>query len=350
LERARFPDRLQGVASVRSESNSGIRESRPKAPLLERTELQLLVGVALLVALFCFLYPANFPTIANLSEMSRVGGILLVAAIAQSFALIVGGFDISLAANMGFVSIVSALSMSDGGSAWVGVPLGLLAGTAVGLVNGLMIGWLGVTPFVATLGALTFLYGLSNELGNGGSVAGLPRELEWLGRGDWGPIPATVGIAAISCLAAWFILSRTRSGLYVFSIGGSREAARVSGVSVVRYEVLAYTLCGFFTAVAGVMLTSRVSVGQGTLGQGYELLSVATAVIGGVEIGGGKGRLSGVFLGVVLLTVLTTGLDIGGINDFVQQMVTGLVLIGAVLIARLRGAKLASFLKPLLRR
>jgi ribose/xylose/arabinose/galactoside ABC-type transport system permease subunit len=106
--------------------------------------------------------------------------------------------------------------------------------------------------------------------------------------------------------------------------------------------VLAYTLCGFFSAVAGVMLTARVSVGQGTLGQGYELLSVATAVIGGVAIGGGVGRLSGVLLGVVLLTVLTTGLDIGGINQFFQQMVTGLVLIGAVLIARSRGASATS--------
>ena len=126
-------------------------------------------------------------------------------------------------------------------------------------------------------------------------------------------------------------------GLYIYSIGGSRETARVAGVPVVRYEVLAYTPCGFFTAIAGIMLTSRVSVGQGTLGQGYELLSVATAVIGGVAIGGGVGRLSGVLLGVVLLTVLTTGLDIGGINQFFQQMVTGVVLIGAVLIARARG-------------
>jgi len=206
-----------------------------------------------------------------------------------------------------------------------------------------LIGCLRITPFVATLGTLTFLYGLANQLGNGGSVAGLPDEFRWFGRGDWGPIPATVGIAAISCVIAWIALSRTRLGLYVFAIGGSREAARISGVPVMRYEVLAYTLCGFFAAVAGVMLTSRVSVGQASLGQGYELLSVATAAIGGVAIGGGSGRLSGVFLGVVLLTVLTTGLDIGGVNSFVQQMVTGLVLIGAVLIARCAGLAFERF-------
>jgi ribose/xylose/arabinose/galactoside ABC-type transport system permease subunit len=151
-----------------------------------------------------------------------------------------------------------------------------------------------------------------------------------------------VAIASFTRLLAWAILARSRAGLYIFSIGGSRETARVSGIPVVRYEILAYTLCGFFTAVAGIMLTSRVSIGQGSLGQGYELLSVATAVIGGVAIGGGVGRLSGVLLGVVLLTVLTTGLDIGGINQFFQQMVTGLVLIGAVLIARSRGGNFAS--------
>jgi ribose/xylose/arabinose/galactoside ABC-type transport system permease subunit len=314
-----------------------------------RTELQLLVGVLILSAIYSILYPASFPTLDNVIEMSRVGGILFVAAIAQSFALIVGGFDISIAANMGFVSIVSALCMADGGSVPMGVALGLAGGTGVGLVNGLMIGRLGVTPFVATLGSLTFLYGLSNQLGNGGSIAGLPAQLAWLGRRDWGVIPSTVAIAFFACVLAWAILARSRAGLYIFSIGGSRETARVSGIPVIRYEILAYTLCGFFTAIAGILLTSRVSIGQGSLGQGYELLSVATAVIGGVAIGGGVGRLSCVFLGVVLLTVLTTGLDIGGINQFFQQMVTGLVLIGAVLIARTRGANFASITRMFFR-
>jgi ribose/xylose/arabinose/galactoside ABC-type transport system permease subunit len=310
--------------------------------MTHRTELQLFAGVLILSAIYSILYPTSFPTIDNVIEMSRVGGILFVAAIAQSFALIVGGFDISIAANMGFVSIISASYMAGGGSVPAGVALGLAGGTAVGFVNGLMIGRLSVTPFVATLGSLTFLYGLSNQLGNGGSIAGLPSELAWFGRRDWGPVPATVAIAFFAFLMAWAILARSRAGLYIFSIGGSRDTARVAGVPVVRYEILAYTLCGFFAAIAGIMLTSRVAIGQASLGQGYELLSVATAVIGGVAIGGGVGRLSGVLLGVILLTVLTTGLDIGGINQFFQQMVTGLVLVGAVLIARARGYNFSS--------
>jgi ribose/xylose/arabinose/galactoside ABC-type transport system permease subunit len=135
---------------------------------------------------------------------------------------------------------------------------------------------------------------------------------------------------------AWFILNRTRAGLYIFSIGGSREACRLAGVPVIKYEILAYTCCGLFAGLAGVMLTARVAVGQANIGQGFDLLSIATAVIGGVAIGGGSGRLFGVVLGVLLLTILNTGLDIAGINTFYQQMVTGFVLVLAVLVAQMR--------------
>ena len=241
-------ERIERRGSAVLKAYSGVTKKFVATWQLRRTELQLLLGVIALSAVYSFLYPASFPTLANVLEMSRVGGILFVAAMAQSFALIVGGFDISVAANMGFVSIVSALYMAEGGSVVIGVILGLLGGTGVGLTNGILIGRLGVTPFVATLGSLTFLYGLSDQLSDGGSVAGLPTALSWLGRSDWGPIPSTVAIACIAFVLAWAILARSRAGLYIFSIGGSRETARVSGIPVVRYEVLAYTLCGFFTA------------------------------------------------------------------------------------------------------
>jgi ribose/xylose/arabinose/galactoside ABC-type transport system permease subunit len=307
------------------------------ANILDRTEYQLLLAICVLGAVYSFLYPQSFPTSGNLMNMANVTSILFVAAIGQSFALVVGGFDISVGANMGFVSIVAAMFMTNGGSVVEGAAFGLLAGTLVGLGNGLLIARAGVTPFVATLGMMTCLGGLSDQISHGGSIAVLPDALGLLGRDPWGPVPSAIGLAAGACVLAWLLLRRTRAGLYIFAIGGSRETARLAGVSVTNYEMLAYVLCGFFAAVAGIMLTSRVSVGQGSLAQGYELQSIATAVIGGTAIGGGVGRLSGVLLGVVLLTVLTTGLDIAGINAFFQQMVTGVVLIGAVIVAQTRG-------------
>jgi len=301
--------------------------------LLSGTEAQLIVGLLVLFAVFAIQYPDSFGTSANLEDMTRVGAILLVVAIGQSFALVVGGFDISVGATMGFVSTVVGLQLSDGASVPEATVVALLAGSAVGLVNGLLIAWAKVTPFIATLGMLTVLGGLSNQLSGGASVSGFPAGFRQLGGADWGPIPSTVGIAAIVLVLAWLLLSRFRAGLYLYAIGGSRETARVSGVPVLRYELLAYVLCGFCAAVAGVMLASRVSVGQASLGQGYELLSIATAVMGGFAIGGGIGRLRGVILGVALLTVLRTGLNIGGVNQFVQQMITGGVLVGAVMLA-----------------
>ena len=169
-------------------------------------------------------------------------------------------------------------------------------------------------------------------------IVGLPRAFSMFGRQNWGGIPSAACIAIGALVVAWAVLQRTRAGLYIFSIGGNAEASRVSGIPIVRYKVLAYAVTGLFAGLAGIMVTSRVGVGQTTVGSGYELQSIATAVIGGVAIGGGIGRLSGVLLGVILLTVLTTGLDIAGVNTFFQQMVTGVVLIVAVLFARSQGA------------
>jgi ribose transport system permease protein len=322
--------------SARGGKVSSIIGSVPK------TELQILVAIAALSALYWALFPDSFATTGTLLNMARVAGILLVVSIGQSFALIVGGFDISVGATMGLVSVVSATAMLSGVDVPVAIVIGILTGTLVGLVNGIGIAVLRVTPFVMTLGMLTAGRGLADLIGNGGTITGLPRSFAMFGRSPWFGIPSAACIAIIVLVAAWFVLQRTRAGLYIFSIGGSREASRVSGMRVDFYELLAYVFCGTLAGIAGLMLTSRVSVAQGSLGQGYELLSVATAVIGGVAIGGGVGRLTGVVLGVILITVLTTGLDIAGVNPFVQQMVTGSVLVGAVLVANARTGSLGN--------
>jgi ribose/xylose/arabinose/galactoside ABC-type transport system permease subunit len=218
----------------------------------------------------------------------------------------------------------------------LGILAGLGAGLAVGLTNGLLVARLGVTPFVATLGMLAFARGLANQISDGASVSGLPESFRFFGGGSWGPIPATVGIAAVVLVVAGIVLYLTRYGLHLYGVGGSRDASSLAGIRVRRVEFLAYTLCGLLAGVAGLMLASRVSVGQASLGTGFELMSIATAVIGGVAIGGGRGRLSGVVLGVALLSVLSTGLNIAQVSEFIQQMVTGVVLVAAVLIERLR--------------
>jgi ribose transport system permease protein len=248
---------------------------------------------------------------------------------------------------MGFVSVVVALVATEHGGLGVGVPAGLAVGALIGLVNGVIIAALGVSPFVVTLAMLTFLVGLGNQISDGASVAAPTGVYKYLGAADWGPIPSALGIAAIVLVFAWVLLARSRFGLYVYAIGGSRETCRLAGTPVVRYEVLAYTVCGLLAGVGGLILGSRTLVGQAELGAGFELDSIAAAVIGGAAIGGGVGRLSGVVLGVALLTVLQTGMDITGVGEFRQRMVTGAVLILAVFISQLRAGGFRALLGTL---
>lgn len=301
-----------------------------------RTEVRLLIAVVVLATVFIAIYPETFGSSRNAENILRHASVLLVVAMGQMFALLVGGFDISVGATMGLSSTIGAMVMLQYGTV-PGILAGLVAATLVGLVNGILIARFRVSPFVATLGMMTFVGGLANYLSNGRSISGLPADFGWFGRFNWGPIPSTLGLAIIVGVLAWFLLNRSRSGLNIYAIGGSRSTSVLAGIPVVRTEVAAYTMCSLLAGIAGLMLASRVVVGQASLGSGYELLSIATAVIGGVAIGGGVGRILGVILGVMLLSIITTGMNIAGLSEFVQQMLTGAVLIVAVLIDQFRG-------------
>lgn len=305
-----------------------------------RTEVRILLVVLVLILVFSLLYPENFASLRNAENMSRHAAVLFVVALGQMFALLVGGFDISVGATMGLASTIGAIVMLNAGTV-VGIIAGVAAGAAVGVVNGVLIGVFRVSPFVATLGTMTLVGGLADFITGGKSVSGLPEDFGWFGRFDWGPLPSTVGIALVVGIVGWVLLNRTRTGLNIYAIGGSRGTSILAGLPVVRTEVLAYTLCGALAGVAGMMLASRVIIGQAALGSGYELVAIATAVIGGVAIGGGTGRILGVVFGVLLLSIITTGMNIARLSEFVQQMLTGAVLIVAVLVDQFRGRGIA---------
>ncbi len=305
-----------------------------------RAEVQIFVALVVLAGVFTVGQGAMFADLTNLDSMARVGSILLVVSVGQMFALVVGGFDLSVAATMGFASTVSALLMHGGAAPGPAIAAGVGCGVLIGAVNGVLIAYFRISPFVATLGMLTFLTGYANLLAGGQSVSGLdPVFTTYLGSGDWGFLPAGLGVAIIVLALAWVITARTRFGLYLFAVGGSTEASKLAGVPVPAVQAAAYCLCGGLSALAGLLLSARVGIGQAALGLNYDLLSIAAAVIGGVAIGGGTGRLFGVVLGVTLFTVLTTGLDIGAVDEFTQQMITGGVLVLAVLLAQSRARR-----------
>jgi ribose transport system permease protein len=278
---------------------------------------------------FWYLTP-NFLTISNLANVARQVSILALVAWGQTMVILSAGIDLSVGSVVAMVSVFSAIGMQDHGAPGF-LLYGVVAGTLAGLVNGFLIGRVGLAPFITTLGMLSIGRGIALTRTNGVPIFGLPdSSIYSIGRGFVGPIPAPVIFAAAGLVLTWILLYRTRFGTYVYAIGGNAESAKLAGIDVARIQILIYTITGFLAGVGGVVLTARVRSGQPLLGEGLELESIAAVVIGGVSLFGGKGRLAGTVWGVILIGILSNGLNLIGVSTFVQRIVIGVVIILAV--------------------
>ena len=271
----------------------------------------------------------NFWSVTNLANVSRQMSILALLALGQTFAILSGGIDLSVGSLLALVSVVCAQRMKEFGLAF-GIGAGVLAGGFAGLVNGLIIARARVPAFIATLGMLVAARGAALVLSGGLPIAGLPREFLTLGAGYLGPFPIPTVIAIVAFALAHVILSRTRFGRYVYAMGSNEEAAVLSGINVAKYKMLVYITSGLFAGVAGVILTARVISGQPTLGEVQELYSIAAVVIGGGRISGGVGGVWTTLMGVLVLGILGNGLNLVQVSSYIQNIVIGAIIVGAV--------------------
>jgi len=258
--------------------------------------------------------------------------ILGLLAVGQMFAIASRGFDISVGATVALSSTVAAL-----GANFFGLPgllLGPLAALGVGTLNGVLIGFVGLQPIVATLGMLVGVRGLSLLLTDNGQVVPL-NDTDSAARLAFDPIlglpPAYWGAVAFVGLAAW-ILNRFAMGRRILMLGSNPDAVHLVGISYARTQIQAYQLCGLYAGLAGVLLTLRAGTGLPTEGTGMELQSIAAAVIGGTALSGGVARVSSVVLGAAFVQVLLTGLNLQGVSPFVAQIAVGPVIIGSGLL------------------
>lgn len=277
----------------------------------------------------------NFWSVTNMANVSRQISTLALISIGQTFAILSAGIDLSVGSLLALVSVVCAQQMLHYGVAG-GIMAGVFAGALAGLVNGLLIAKAKVPPFIATLGMLVAARGVALTLSGGLPIAGLPREFLALGAGYWGPFPVPTIIAAAAFVLAHFVLRRTLFGRYVYAIGSNEEAAVLSGINVAKYKILVYVVSGFFAGIAGVVLTSRVISGQPTLGEVQELYSIAAVVIGGGRITGGAGGIRQTLMGVLVLGILGNGLNLTQVSSYVQNIVIGAIIVGAVYIDLVR--------------
>lgn len=303
--------------------------------------LLLVAGVAVLAVV-----EPRFLGVFNVLNILRTASVLAVVASGQMLVLIVGGFDLSVGAVVALSSTVGATVMAAVGASGAaspmlgitaGVAAGLGAGLAVGLVNGLCVAVLKLSPFMVTLGTLSVAAGLALLLTNGIPVYGVPDAfVSGFGRALWLGVPSSlvVGCLVLGCLA---LLQRyTLAGPVLRAIGGNPQAARVSGLAVRGWTIAAYMACSGLAALTGLLLTARIGSGQASLGgMTMTLESIATAVIAGVSLRGGAGRVEMVALGAVFLTVISNAMNLSRVDSKVQLVILGMILIAAVAIDEL---------------
>lgn len=293
-----------------------------------------LIALVLLIALMSAL-KSNFLSGTNIRNVLRIASINGLLAIGMTFVILTGGIDLSVGAIMGCAGMFSAyFAQNSMGYPWyVGVLVGLGMGLVIGLFNGVSISYLKVPAFVGTLGAMSIAKGMTFLLTSAKPIPSLNATFKLIGGGEiggWLPIPIVIMAAVL--IICFIILYKTRYGRYVFAVGGNLNAAHASGIDIRKITCSVYMISGILAALAGIITTARVTSGVTSTGDGYETNAIAMVVIGGTSLAGGRGRLWGTIVGILLLQCLTTGLDMLAVNAYYQLIIKGFVVIGAVML------------------
>lgn len=292
-----------------------------------------LIGLILLVIIITAIKP-RFMNLTNLRNVFRSASIDGLLAVGMTFVVLTGGIDLSVGAIMGCAGMYSAYFAQStlGYPAIVAVLIGLLVGLIFGTFNGICIAYLKVPAFVGTLGAMSVADGLKFLLTDAKPIPNLSDAYKAIGGGSLGFLPIPCLIMILVLLACFVLLYKTRYGRYVYAVGGNRDAAHVSGINTRKIICSVYLIAGILSALAGIVMTARVTSGVTSTGDGYETNAIASVVIGGTSLSGGKGRLWGTIVGILIIQVLSTGLDMLGVNAYYQMLVKGFVVIGAVML------------------
>jgi len=291
----------------------------------------------LLVAAFCVAAP-NFHTKAAWVATGLAATEVMLLAVGEAFVVINRGIDLSVGANLGLSGMVSGYVMSTMLSLpqplvlAIGLVVAIAVGTSAGLVNGIVITRLNITPFVATLGMMGAATGATQLINNGQELSSLPSDIFQIGNnavaGGWIPIPVLV--VAVVVVAAGYLLHQTRFGQHCFGIGSNPEAAERTGVDVARHTTLVYALAGACAGLAGYLVMAQLAAAAVTAGQTDELSAIAAVVIGGVSLFGGRGTIAAAVIGTLIITVLQTGLVVAQVSSSWQVIAIGVVLVIAV--------------------
>lgn len=291
----------------------------------------LLAFVVICVALA--LSTPRFLTVPNLTIILTQVSINALLAFGVTFVIITGGIDLSLGSMVAVTGVAAALfAHPDTYPLIVPILIALGAGLLMGGFNGLVITKSKVPPFIVTLGTMTIGRGLALILSKGRPVSNLSDSFNFIGGGKVFGVPFPIIILVVVFILCSLLLRKTIWGRYMYAVGGNEQAARASGISVEKIKMLVYLLSGLLAGLAGIVLTSRITTGQPNAGQGFELDAIAAAIIGGTSTSGGSGTMTGTLIGALLIGVISNGLDLLNVTSYYQEVVMGIIIIGAVIL------------------
>jgi ribose transport system permease protein len=296
----------------------------------------LVVALVLLIVVFGALRPDVFLTVGNLRNILEQVAILSIIAAAQTVVMVAGDFDLSVGATATLSGAVVAALLIAGWALPLAILVGLLVGLAAGLVNGVLVASLRLSPFIATLATMTSIGGLAFIVTGGTTLYGLPQEFFWIGQGRPLEIPMPIFFALAVAVIVWVVLRFTVVGRRWYALGGNNEVARLAGINVSRARVLAFGVAGLGSAIGGIILVSRLGNATPTGANHYMLYSIAAVFLGMTLLRSGRANLPGTLVGVLIIGVMSNGLNIIGVNSYVQQLLIGVIIIAAVALSALR--------------
>lgn len=290
-----------------------------------------LIGLVLLCIVITIVTP-NFLSVSNITNVFTQVSVNAIIAIGMTFVILTGGIDLSVGSTLAISGAIGASIVKSTGNVFLAIIVAAVIGIAVGLINGLLVSKGKLQAFIVTLATMTIFRGATLVFTDGTPISKLPEVFVKIGNGKLGFMPIPVIITIIIAIIAVYALSQTRFGRYLYALGGNEDASRLSGINTDKIKTLVYVVSGFASAIAGVIITSRIGSASPNAGTGFELDAIAAVVIGGTSLAGGEGTITGTLIDALIIGVLNNGLKLMNVSPFYQSIVKGLVILIAVLL------------------
>lgn len=298
-------------------------------------------GLALILMLISGFFGAingNFFSLYNIQNIFKQSSINGLIAFGMTFVILIGCIDLSVGSILAFVGYIAGILLVNYQlPIIIVIPVALLLGMTLGVINGVLVSKVKLQPFIATLVTMTIYRGVTLILSNGLPIRNINKASEvmkFINRGEIANLPISMVIYLVVFVILWFVLDKTLFGKYLYATGGNEEAARLSAVPVTKIKLSAYAISGFLSALAALLYISRYNSIYPNAGQGAELDAIAAVVIGGTSMSGGKGKIIGTLIGALIIGILNNGLNLLGVSSFYQEVIKGIVILIAVVADR----------------